>query len=76
MDKNRIEIETPLGTYVMENRIGAWMAWGPDSCDPFYIDYSRDLVKLIMETRIRRDCETKGIEWDSRNPYQVKGETK
>jgi hypothetical protein len=65
MDKNRIEIDTPLGTYVMENRIGVWMAWDPDNCDPFYMDHSKDLVKLIMETRIKRDCEKQNIIWKS-----------
>jgi hypothetical protein len=55
MLKNFVEIESNHGTYIMENRLGIWMAWAPDEDQPFYMDYSHDLVKLIVETRIRKN---------------------
>ena len=48
--ENYQEHEMPNGVYVIEKRVGHWMVWAPDDDQALYIDYSYDLVKLMMKT--------------------------
>lgn len=45
---NYQEIEMPNGTYIVEKRVGHWMAWAPDSNDPIIVDHSYDMVMLVL----------------------------
>jgi hypothetical protein len=42
------EHEMSNGIYVIEQRLGCWMVWAPNHDQPFFIDHSYDLVKLMM----------------------------
>ena len=48
--ENYQEHDMPNGVYIIEKRMGHWMLWAPDDGQTLYVDYSYDLVKLMMET--------------------------
>jgi len=51
------EIETLNGTYILEKRLGHWMAWAPHSDEPLIVDYSYDLVMLFVRAHSKTSIE-------------------
>lgn len=51
------EIEMPNGTYVVENRVGSWMAWAPDEEQPFIAHPQYEMVMTFVRQDSKENYE-------------------
>jgi hypothetical protein len=51
------EHEMPNGTYIVEKRMGHWMAWPPNDDQAFIVDYSYDMVMLYLRAHSKASIE-------------------